>query len=106
MSGRVDTVVRPGSGVVFRRLQVGKGGVLLKLETGAYHSLNETGALLWELMADGRTLNDVTAEFRNAVDESPTELEVAVRDFFSQLNRRDLVEMAAPDQEATGPSGP
>lgn len=104
MADRVDSVVRPAAGVVFRRLQVGKGGVLLKLETGAYHSLNETGAFLWELMADGRNLDDVTAEFRSLVDEPPTELDVDVRDFFYQLNRRDLVDMDAPDQEATGPS--
>lgn len=106
MSAKIKTVVSPAGDVVFRRLQAGKGGVLLKLETGAYHSLNESGALLWELMAAGRTLDDVTAEFRSLVDQSPTGLDVDVRDFFYQLKRRDLVDMDAIDQEPTGPLGP
>jgi hypothetical protein len=89
---------------VFRRLQRGKGGVLLKLETGAYHSLNETGALLWELMADGLTLDDVASKFRALLDDQPSEVEAEIHDFFDQLRRRGLVDIDV-DQDS-GPSGP
>ena len=105
MSSPVRSIVRPVEGVVFRRLQEGKGGVLLKLDSGAYHSLNETGAVLWELMALGRPLEDVTTEFRSLVDTRPVQLDDEIQDFFEQLNRRGLVDFQ-PRHDDAGPSGP
>lgn len=105
MDSSAEAIVRPVEGVVFRRLQKGKGGVLLKLDSGAYHSLNETGAVLWELMARGRPLIDLASEFRTLIDTQPAGLSEEVRDFFDQLNQRGLVDFEAPHDEA-GPSGP
>lgn len=89
-----DIVVKPEAGVVFRRLQRGKGGVLLKLDTGAYHSLNETGAVLWELMADGCSRGDLAKEFRGLVDDEPADLEKDIEEFVQQLRGRGLVSLS------------
>jgi hypothetical protein len=105
MDTSAEAIVRPVEGVVFRRLQKGKGGVLLKLDSGAYHSLNETGAVLWELMARGRPLIDLASEFRTMIDTHPPGLAEEVREFFDQLNQRGLVDFEPPHDEA-GPSGP
>jgi hypothetical protein len=105
MALSAESIVRPVEGVVFRRLQEGKGGVLLKLDSGAYHSLNETGAVLWEMMARGRPLVDLASEFRSLVDTNPAELDDEVRDFFDQLSERGLVDIE-PGHDDAGPSGP
>lgn len=105
MVASAESIVRPVEGVVFRRLQKGKGGVLLKLDSGAYHSLNETGAVLWELMARGRPLTDLASEFRALIDTQPAGLSEEVRDFFDQLSQRGLVDFEPP-HDGAGPSGP
>lgn len=105
MGTSAESIVRPVEGVVFRRLQKGKGGVLLKLDSGAYHSLNESGAVLWELMAHGRPLLDLASEFRTLIDTHPARLGEEVREFFDQLNQRGLVDIEPLHDEA-GPSGP
>ena len=105
MALSAESIVRPVEGVVFRRLQEGKGGVLLKLDSGAYHSLNETGAVLWEMMARGRPLVDLATEFRSLVDTSPAQLDDEVREFFDQLSERGLVDIE-PGHDVAGPSGP
>jgi hypothetical protein len=89
-----DMVVKPEAGVVFRRLREGKGGVLLKLDTGAYHSLNETGAVLWELMADGCTERDLAREFRGLFDDEPADLEKEIGEFVHELRGRGLISFA------------
>ena len=105
MTSYENPIVRPVEGVVFRRLQTGKGGVLLKLDSGAYHSVNETGAVLWELMGLGRPLLDVTAEFLTFLDTHPPRLDDEVRGFFDQLKRRGMVEIDEA-QDRDGPFGP
>jgi hypothetical protein len=89
-----DMIVRPEAGVVFRRLREGKGGVLLKLDTGDYHSLNETGAVLWELIAEGSTERDLAREFRGLVEDEPADLEKEIGEFVQQLHGRGLVSIA------------
>lgn len=96
--------VSPGAGVVFRRLSQGRGGVLLKLETSAYHSLNETGGVLWELMEEGKALTRIVDEFSRMLDEDPVGLDNDVAAFFQDLESRDLIRVST--HEATGPSTP
>jgi hypothetical protein len=44
-----DGVIRRNPRVVSRELAAEGGAVLLHLESGAYHGLNETGILIWSL---------------------------------------------------------
>lgn len=88
-----SVTVKPVAGVVFRRLSAGQGGVLLHLETGAYHGINETGAVLWELMAESAGLDSVVDSFLSMIDDVPEGASDEARGFFADLAARGLVEI-------------
>ena len=100
-----DVFVKPAEGVVFRRLQKGKGGVLLKLDTGAYHSLNETGAMLWEMLNEGKSLSDLMDQLRAATDDAPDHLKSDIDEFVNGLHARGLLSLGSI-QGNSGPLGP
>lgn len=91
-----ESVLLPAHGVVFRRLSKGKGAVLLKLETGAYHALNETGAILWGLMGSGEALSRIADAFAAILDNFPSSLAIDLQSFFADLASRNLIEIQAP----------
>lgn len=78
--------------VVFRKLAPGQGGVLLHLDTGAYFGLNETGAVLWELV-DGRelTVDGLVDEFLSQVTGAPPEARAEIRQYLDALIDRGLL---------------
>ena len=85
------------SGDVFRRnprveyhAMAEEGGVLLHLDTAAYHGLNDVGALIWELL-DGVTLENLVIRLKEHVVNAPPALQEEVAEFVLQLVDRDLV---------------
>ena len=80
--GPTSKVERNGN-VAFRRLADGEGGVLLHLESGEYHGINEVGCLIWELLDGERTVDDV--------EDAPDDLTGEVILFLDSLGVRDLV---------------
>ena len=82
--------------MVFRRLSQGKGAVVLRLETGAYHSLNETGAILWGLMGPGKSLGRIVEGVVEVLEDVPSELDAEVYTFFADLATRNLIEVQPP----------
>lgn len=87
------SVLAPAEGVVFRRLSEGKGAVVLRLETGAYHALNETGAILWGLMGPGQRLSRIVDGFAEVQDDVGSDLDAEVLAFFLDLASRNLIEV-------------
>lgn len=85
-----STVQRNGS-VAFRRLAEGEGGVLLHLETGQYHGINEVGCLIWELLDGEHTVDEVTAGVSDGVEDPPDDLSDIVIEFLESLRERELV---------------
>jgi hypothetical protein len=75
--------------VVHRTLQ--EGAVLLHLESGQYHGLNEVGTLLWELLDEERDLAGLVAATRKRLEDPPHQLEVDVARFLANLRDRDLI---------------
>lgn len=65
--------------------------VLLHLESGAYHELNEVGALIWELLDGERDVSRIAREVRSRVEEPPDDLENEVAGFLTDLRERDLI---------------
>jgi hypothetical protein len=86
-----ESKIRRNPQVVYRRLVGDEGGVLLHLETGQYHGVNEIGALVWELLDGERRLEDILAEVESRVDGAPPTLHDEVTLFLSQLRERNLV---------------
>jgi len=83
-------MIRKNPQVVYRAL-AGEGGVLLHLESGAYHGLNEIGTLIWSLLDDGKTFDELVAEVREQLLDPPDDLSGEVERFLADLRERDLL---------------
>lgn len=69
-----------------------EGGVLLDLRTGAYFGVNETGAVVWDLLAGATSVDDIVAGLARRVDDDvPPAAGEAVRSFVDALADRGLV---------------
>lgn len=77
--------------VVYRDLADGQGGVLLHLDTGAYHAVNPTGSAIWHLIDGAREEPQIVAALRERLDDTPADLDREVADFLSDLRERDLL---------------
>ena len=86
-----ETLIKPNPRVVHRELADEAGGVLLHLDTGAYHGLSATGALIWKLIGDGKTFGALMTEFAAQVEDAPPEAESEVAEFLEDLRGRELV---------------
>lgn len=99
-----NTSVRRSPQVVYRKLSDGRGGVLLRLDSAAYHGLNEVGALIWSLLSGGTTFATLVEDLHSHLDEAPPNLADDVREFLEDVHRRDLVvlEPGPPSVSETG----
>jgi hypothetical protein len=86
-----DEVVRRSERAVFRELAGNEGGVLLHLDTGAYHGLNPTGTLIWNLIGDGSTFGDLVEGLGSQLTDTPDDLEADIEAFVKDLLERDLL---------------
>ena len=84
-------VIKKHSQVVYRALGDAEGGVLLHIETGQYHGLNSTGALVWRLIDGASTLADIIAQLRESLSDVPPRLEEDVAHFLRDLQERNLI---------------
>jgi len=89
------TIIRRSERAVFRRLTDG-GGVVLHLDSAAYHGVNPVGTLIWELTEQTITFEDLVGQLRERLDDPPDDLEGDVADFLGKLGERDLVSFASP----------
>jgi len=91
MSFEPSSKVERNGSVAFRRLAAGEGGVLLHLESGEYHGINEVGCLIWELLDGERSVDDVAVALRDGVEDPPDDLVGEVIVFLDSLRVRELV---------------
>lgn len=86
-----ETRLRRNPNVVARALASGQGGVLLHLDTGAYHSLNAVGQAIWDLVDGERSVREIVQLVRERVADAPPQLDADVMGFLSSALQRDLV---------------
>jgi hypothetical protein len=86
-----DQMIRPNPRSTFRELAEGSGGVLLHLDTAAYHGLNEIGVAIWSLIQPGITLGALVDALRSQITDAPAALDDDVATFLDDLRQRDLV---------------
>jgi hypothetical protein len=94
-----DVKIRRSDRAVFRELADGTG-VLLHLDTTAYHGVNRIGVLIWSLIDEGTTLSQLTDDVRTRVMDPPPEIADDVEEFVRDLSSRDLIlveDASAPD---------
>jgi hypothetical protein len=85
-----STVLLRNPRVEYRSLGEEEGGVLLHLDTAAYHGLNGVGALAWSLL-DGITVEKLLEELRSRLEGIPPTFDEEITEFISDLAERDLV---------------
>ena len=87
------TLVRRNAGVAARELREGEGAVLLHTQTGAYHRLNPTGALIWRLLEEPARLDDLERRLRNDLKEPGAGMTEDLAAYIADLAGRDLVHL-------------
>jgi hypothetical protein len=88
------TVLRRNPRVEYRSMGEGEGGVLLHLDTAAYHGLNEVGALIWRLLEEPKAFDTLLQELRDRLQELPPQFEEEIGQFVDELAQRGLIEPA------------
>jgi hypothetical protein len=81
-------MLRPASDVVAR--QLGESAVLIRLTTNRIYELNPTGALIWELVGTGTTVDAVLDTLRAEFD-APAEIKSEVDDLLRNLMAEGLL---------------
>ena len=72
--------------------QLGEGqAVLLHLETHKYYSLNRTGRLVWDLLSQGKGLEEIKAHFVEEFGISPEQAGSDIQRVISQLTDAGLI---------------
>lgn len=90
-----DKVLIPNPDVVVRELPESEGAVLLNLATGAYHGLNPTGFVTWDLIDGVRTVQELVDGVRAKFPDAPATVETDVLRFLDSALERDLVREAS-----------
>lgn len=80
---------------VFRKMEEGAGGVLLHLDSGEYRRLNEMGAMIWHLLEDEPTRDELITALRSRVEDPPADMSDQVDVFITSLRERGLLEVAS-----------
>lgn len=83
--------IRVAEDVAYRELAGEGGAVLLRLDTGQYHGIDLVGRLVWELIGEGTTLDDLVRLLRAEVVEAPDSLESEIEHFVRDLAARGLL---------------
>ena len=89
----LEAVVRRSPRAVYRKIGENSGGVILHLDSAAYHSVNATGSLIWDLLETERTFEGLVAEIKEREPDFPADIADDVAEFIKELRDRDLVEI-------------
>ena len=85
------TLLRRNPRVESRSMGEGEGGVLLHLDTAAYHGLNEVGILIWSLLEEPKAMDVLIQELRGQLQDLPESFEEEINQFLGELAERDLI---------------
>ena len=84
-------LIRRSEQVAFRELAGEAGAVLLRLDNGQYHGLDSIGRLVWELIGEGITMENLVESLRDHVEDPPATLADEIEQFVDELAERGLV---------------
>ena len=88
-----STLIRRNDRVVSRSLAGQSGAVLLNLDTSAYYGVNEVGELVWDLVSDGITFDDLLTRLQEQLEAVPPRLAEDITAFLAELSARNLVRL-------------
>ncbi len=67
------------------------GTVLLHVDQGRFYGLNPTGTTVWQLLAQGRSVEQITGNLAARFDAHPDRIRVDVDTILTQLRDRGLL---------------
>ncbi|MBU1660562.1 MAG: lasso peptide biosynthesis PqqD family chaperone [Chloroflexi bacterium] len=85
------TIVSRTRDVLFA--DVGQEVVMLNLEKGRYHALDEIATEIWEMIAEPIRVADLIAALLTEFDVSPENCQRDVLTYLEQLQERDLLDI-------------
>lgn len=91
MSELAKSILKRNPRVTYKELADGSGAVVLHLDSGDYHGLNQIGVLIWNLLEESRSVDSLVAGVRDEIEDAPPNLSEDVESFVSHLLERDLV---------------
>lgn len=89
----LEAVLRRSPRAIYRKMGEESGGVILHLDSAAYHSVNATGSLIWDLLETKSTFEELVEKIREREPDFPAEIADDVAEFLKELRDRDLVEI-------------
>jgi hypothetical protein len=90
-------MIRQATDVAYRELASDGGAVLLRLDNGQYHGINQIGRVIWGLIGNGVALDDLVTRLDAEVEGAPESLRDEVERFVQDLSERGL--LVVEDQE-------
>ncbi|MCP3956981.1 MAG: PqqD family protein [bacterium] len=85
-----ERLFRPHPNIVFTRLDATQSA-LLHLDTKRYYSVNETGAMIWEMLEGESSPEAIAAEISKEYDLGEDEALPYVLEFLGELDEEGLV---------------
>jgi hypothetical protein len=70
---------------------VGEEAILINLTTGSYYSLNDTGAIFWELLDGQRTIADCARQIAQEYDVEVEMVEEDLLELATEFNEEGLI---------------
>ncbi|MEL6493886.1 MAG: PqqD family protein [Cyanobacteria bacterium J06623_7] len=67
--------------------------VILELQSGVYYGLNETGSLIWQLLTEGKTLEEIQSVFLEQYEVEPEPCARFIIQLVEELAAKGLVEI-------------
>ncbi len=100
-----DSTVRVASHVLHRELD--GESVLLNVESGVYYGLNETGSLVWSMLAESKDLGAVQDRLKDEFGVDANTVWDDLTDLIGELSDRNLVQVVkeGPLQEVASEGG-
>ena len=71
--------------------------VMMSIEGGTYHSLNETGRRIWELLESPCTVRRIIDALKDEFDAKSEVITEEVYQFLDQLIERDIILINGPE---------
>ncbi len=94
---RPTAVLRRSPQVAYHELGGDRGGVLLRLDTGAYHGVDRIGALVWSKLEGSPTFDQLLPRVRGELDSVPNRFESEIEQLLAGLRDRGLIEVTGPE---------
>ena len=80
----------PVKDIVFTDFEGGEA-ILVDLNTTKYYELNETGALIWRGLENGKTIEDIVSEMQSVYEVSAEHALASVESLLNSLESNNLV---------------